>query len=159
MGNSLGDMDAYRALLEKHPTFQGGYVWDYIDQGLMVNGKLCYGGDHFDRPNDKDFCCNGIIFADRHYAETSSKAQALKYYYQNLHFTYTGQEIEIKNQNLFRDTSELQFEIMYTEDGNVVRKDDFRLNVAAGEKKCYPIAQFEETGKEQMYQIPYHNIE
>ncbi len=157
MGNSLGDMDAYRALLEKYPTFQGGFVWDYIDQGLMLDGKLHYGGDHFDRPNDMDFCCNGILFADRKKAHLSSKAASLKYYYQNLQFACTEQGIEIENRNLFRDTSDLQFVLTYAEDGQVKKTDTFRCDLAPGAKLVHPVARLADNGKEQMYQIAAMN--
>ena len=157
MGNSLGNMDAYRALLEQYPTFQGGFVWDYIDQGLMIDGRLHYGGDHFDRPNDMDFCCNGILFADRQKAHLSAKAESLKYHYQALRFTCTEQEIIIENRNLFRDTSGLQFVLTYAEDGEVKKTDTFCFHIAPGEKGVYPIAKPESNGKEQMYQITAQN--
>lgn len=153
MGNSLGDMDAYRDLQDKYPTFQGGFVWDYIDQGLMVNGKLLYGGDHFDRPNDMDFCCNGIIFADRTIADTSSKASALKYYYQNLHFQYTPQGIVIENRNLFRDTGDLRFYLEILADGELMETHPFRLQIAPGERETYPIQMPAENEKELLLKI------
>ena len=153
MGNSLGDMDAYRALLEKYPSFQGGFVWDYIDQGLMLDGKLRYGGDHFDRPNDMDFCCNGIIFADRKLADTSSKAAALKYYYQNLRFQYTPEGIVIENRNLFRDTGDLQFYLEILADGELTQTHPFKLQIAPGERGIYPIQTPAERGKELLLRI------
>lgn len=153
MGNSLGDMDAYRELLEKYPTFQGGFVWDYIDQGLMLDGKLHYGGDHFDRPNDMDFCCNGILFADRKKAHLSSKAEALKYYYQNLRFQYTPEGIEIENRNLFRDTGDLRFYLNILTDGELTQTHPFRLQIAPGERGIYPIEVPEEDEKELLLQI------
>ena len=51
MGNSVGNLAEYTAL-EKYPHYQGGFIWDFIDQGLMKNGKLVYGGDFNDRPSD-----------------------------------------------------------------------------------------------------------
>lgn len=155
MGNSLGDMEAYRALLEEFPTFQGGFVWDYIDQGLQVDGKLCYGGDNFDRPNDMDFCCNGILFADRKQAEYSAKAKSLKYDYQNLHFTLLEDCIVIENRNLFLDTSNIRFCLEQVEEGNVIVTDEFTICIPAGERREHRIsfAQQKENGKEQMYRI------
>lgn len=155
MGNSLGDMDSYRELLRVYPTFQGGFVWDYIDQGLMVDGKLCYGGDNFDRPNDMDFCCNGILFADRELAELSSKAKSLKYSYQNLHFVLEKENLIIKNCNLFLDTKDMEFCMELLLDGEVVERDNFKLNVQPGGCKEYviPFRKESESGKELMYRI------
>lgn len=153
MGNSLGDMDAYCDLLEKYPTFQGGFIWDYIDQGLLVNGKLYYGGDHFDRPNDMDFCCNGIIFADRKKAALSSEAKAMEYYYQNLHFSFAMQTVTVENRNLFRSTDELTFTLERLENGMVVETKEFTLFVAPGKKGSYPLFTTSDQGKEQLYRI------
>lgn len=61
MGNSLGGMDSYMNLLDKYPMFQGGFIWDYIDQAIYVKDEvtgeqvLRYGGDFDDRPSDYEF--------------------------------------------------------------------------------------------------------
>ena len=83
MGNSLGGMDKYMVLEEKYPGYQGGFVWDYIDQTLEWpgrNGKkfLAYGGDFGDRPSDYQFCGNGIVYGDR---TPSPKAVEVKAYF------------------------------------------------------------------------------
>ena len=77
MGNSNGNFDEYMALIEKYPRFQGGFIWDFADQALEMNGKLkiengkCegpilrYGGDFGDSPNDRHFHCNGLFDAWR----------------------------------------------------------------------------------------------
>lgn len=84
MGNSLGGMKSYIDLLDRFEMYQGGYIWDYMDQAVYtkdrVTGKrvLCYGGDFDDRPSDYEFSGNGIVFADR----TEKPAmQEVKYYY------------------------------------------------------------------------------
>lgn len=84
MGNSLGGMKSYIDLLEKFPMYQGGFIWDYIDQALLVTDEvtgekvLRYGGDFDDRPADYEFSGNGIVFADR----TEKPAlQEVRYYY------------------------------------------------------------------------------
>lgn len=155
MGNSLGDMEAYRKLLEEFPTFQGGFVWDYIDQGLLLNGKLCYGGDQFDRPNDMDFCCNGIIFADRKLADLSAKAISLKYEYQNLSFSLQEEYIEIENRYLFKDTGSFLFTIEQLEDGMATATHEFTIVIPAGETGKYqiPFSDLPDNGTELMYRI------
>ena len=84
MGNSLGGMDSYIKLLDKYQMYQGGFIWDYIDQALEVLDEvtgetvLRYGGDFNDRPSDYEFSGNGILFADR----TEKPAlQEVRYYY------------------------------------------------------------------------------
>lgn len=84
MGNSLGGMASYIALLDQYEMYQGGFIWDFIDQALFVEdevtGKkvLRYGGDFDDRPSERSFSGNGILFADR----TEKPAmQEVRYYY------------------------------------------------------------------------------
>lgn len=84
MGNSIGGMKSYIDLLDRFDMYQGGFIWDYIDQAVYaqdkVTGKkvLCYGGDFDDRPSNYEFSGNGIVFADR----TEKPAmQEVRYYY------------------------------------------------------------------------------
>lgn len=84
MGNSLGGMKSYIDLLERYEKYQGGFIWDYIDQALLVRDEvtgsevLRYGGDFDDRPSDYEFSGNGIMFANR----TEKPAiQEVRYYY------------------------------------------------------------------------------
>ncbi len=70
MGNSLGNFQEYWDLIHSYPNLIGGYIWDWIDQGVLKkdeNGKdfFAYGGDFGDKPNDNNFCINGVIAADR----------------------------------------------------------------------------------------------
>ena len=68
MGNSLGGMKLYTDLEDKFDAYQGGFIWDYIDQALYKDGVLVYGGDFDDRQSDYGFCTNGIVYADRTYS-------------------------------------------------------------------------------------------
>ncbi|MFI3201369.1 MAG: glycoside hydrolase family 2 TIM barrel-domain containing protein [Eubacteriales bacterium] len=82
MGNSLGGMESYINLLDKYEGYQGGFIWDYMDQALykVVDGQevLCYGGDFTDRPSDYNFSGNGIVFANR---VEKPAMQEVKYWY------------------------------------------------------------------------------
>lgn len=84
MGNSLGGMKSYMDLLDKYERYQGGFIWDFIDQALFVRDEvtgrevLRYGGDFDDRPSDYEFSGNGILFADR---TPKPAIQEVKYYY------------------------------------------------------------------------------
>lgn len=159
MGNSLGDMKQYRLLLDKHPTFQGGFVWDYIDQGLLavdMNGqrKLCYGGDFGDKPNDMDFCGNGIIFADRKAAHRSAKAETMKYHYQPIQFKLQEDRVEIYNKYEFRDTSHLLFRVDKLVDGVITETEEFELYIEAGSYATHYIQPMgEKVAGEVIYQI------
>ena len=81
MGNSLGGMESYIRLLD-HPRYQGGFVWDYMDQALWQQGprgrRLGYGGDFGERPTDYAFSANGIVFAD---GTEKPAMQDLRYWY------------------------------------------------------------------------------
>ena len=84
MGNSMGGLGSYMALIDKYEMYQGGYIWDFIDQAIYVTdevtGKevLRYGGDFDDRPADYEFSGNGIVFADR---REKPAMQEVRYYY------------------------------------------------------------------------------
>lgn len=84
MGNSIGGMGSYMELLGQYEMYQGGFLWDFIDQAIQVEdevtGKkvLRYGGDFDDRPSDYEFSGNGIVFADR---QEKPAIQEVRYYY------------------------------------------------------------------------------
>ena len=84
MGNSMGGLGSYMDLIDKYEMYQGGFIWDFIDQALYVTdevtGKqvLRYGGDFDDRPADYEFSGNGIVFADR---KEKPAMQEVRYYY------------------------------------------------------------------------------
>lgn len=84
MGNSLGGMKSYMDLIDKYEMYQGGFIWDYIDQAIAVEDEITgekvlrYGGDFDDRPSDYEFSGNGIVFADR---SEKPALQEVKYYY------------------------------------------------------------------------------
>lgn len=88
MGNSLGGMNSYIELIDQYEMYQGGFIWDYIDQAIAVmdevTGKevLRYGGDFDDRPADYEFSGNGIVFADR---TPKPALQEVRYYYGMYH--------------------------------------------------------------------------
>ncbi|WP_325895063.1 beta-galactosidase [Grimontia sp. NTOU-MAR1] len=69
MGNSLGSFDKYWEAFRRYPRLQGGFIWDWADQGISRKDdqvtQWCYGGDFGDTPNDRQFCINGLMFPDR----------------------------------------------------------------------------------------------
>lgn len=108
MGNSNGGMDRYIALEDEYDMYQGGFIWDYIDQALWTedrygNPYLAFGGDFGDQPTDYNFCVNGIIYANR---EASPKMQAIKGAYQTFVIDVKDSGAEIFNKNLFTNLNE-----------------------------------------------------
>ena len=108
MGNSLGGFKEYWDLVRKYPKYQGGYIWDFIDQGFRGTSKVTgkqiwtYGGDYGRFPaSDNNFNCNGVINPDR---ELTPHAFEVQYYYQNIWTTLKDKAtgtIDIYNENFF----------------------------------------------------------
>lgn len=137
MGNSCGGFNLYTELEDKYPMYQGGFIWDYIDQAIEVTGedgvkKLAYGGDFDDRATDYCFCTNGIIYADR---TISPKSQEVKHLYSNVKLNPDKQGVLIKNNNLFKGTSEYEFVCYIENEGNKIYEKTILVDVAAGCEK------------------------
>ena len=135
MGNSVGGMKLYTDLEEKYEKYQGGFIWDFIDQALyrtLENGErvLAYGGDFEERPADWGFCTDGIVYADR---KASPKMQEVKALYSNLKMDITNGVLTVKNRNLFVDTSGYRFVVTLEKEGTVLAKEEHTLMVPAGE--------------------------
>ena len=117
MGNSIGGFKEYWDLIRKYPKFQGGYIWDFVDQGLRDKSKITgkeiftFGGDYGRYPaSDYNFNCNGIIAPDR---RLNPHAYEVRYFYQNVWITDKGLKegkIEIYNENFFKTLDDLELE-------------------------------------------------
>lgn len=119
MGNSLGGMYKYTDLEQKYPMYQGGFIWDYIDQSLYKKDRygnefLAYGGDFGDRPTDYGFCTNGIVYANR---ELSPKMQEVKFLYQDFKLVPDRTGVAIKNESLFTNTGDFELEYVLLHEG------------------------------------------
>lgn len=123
MGNSCGAMHKYTDLSDREPLYQGGFIWDYIDQSLDKKdryGKVfqAYGGDFGDRPSDYNFSGNGIVYGgDR---SPSPKMQEVKFNYQNISVDVSPRKLTIKNKNLFVNTDAYDCVICLARDGHPV---------------------------------------
>ena len=107
MGNSCGGMNEYTALEDKYPMYQGGFIWDYVDQGLRVTGpngqeRFAYGGDFGDRPTDWQFIGNGIVLADR---SLSAKAQEVRYLFRDVFLRVGKTGVTVVNRKQFAPLS------------------------------------------------------
>lgn len=131
MGNSCGGMNLYSDLEDKYDMYQGGFIWDYIDQAVETINEdgekvLLYGGDFDDRSTDYCFCTDGIIYADR---TVSPKVQEVKHLYSNVKITPDTNGITIKNENLFIDTKEYDFVVSIEKEGEKIFENTINIDV------------------------------
>lgn len=131
MGNSLGGMKLYTDLEDKYMSYQGGFIWDFIDQALYKDRVLVYGGDFDDRQSDYGFCTNGIVYADRKY---SPKVSEVKQLYSNIRMWFEDDILFVENRNLFIDTSGYIFRSTLTKEGDIIETKEQFLEVLPGEK-------------------------
>lgn len=159
MANSCGGMKKYTDLEAKYPMYQGGFIWDFIDQAIwhtdeFGNRALAYGGDFDDRPSDYNFCTNGIVYADR---TPSPKMQEIKYLYQNVKLTPDKTGVWIDNQNLWLSTGEYETVAEVFCNGLPVYKEVLVVDIPAGSREyvgiTYPA--FQQPG-EYVYRVSMH---
>ena len=127
MGNSMGGFREYWELIRREPKYQGGFIWDFVDQSLHKKGRngvtvYGYGGD-FNKydGSDNNFCDNGLISPDR---VPNPHAYEVGYFYQNIWTTVADLakgEINIFNENFFRDLSAYYMEWKLLANGEVVQ--------------------------------------
>jgi len=131
MGNSVGNLQDYWDLIEKYPVLQGGFIWDWVEQGILTKDAQghkfwAYGGDlgSDTLPTDGNFCCNGIIQADRTPKPALFEVGKV---YQNIGFkavNMTSGEIEIINKHSFTNLSEFVFNWEVVADGQVLKSGE-----------------------------------
>ena len=140
MGNSIGGLDTYWELIRKYPSYQGGFIWDFVDQALWwpadaskygTDHVFVFGGDFNDYdPSDNSFCCNGIIAADRTY---HPHAYEVAYQYRSI-LTSPGSElgkVNVYNENFFIDLSRYNMTWVVEVDGVAVLQGSLRMPAVA----------------------------
>lgn len=156
MGNSCGGLKLYTDLEEQFDMYQGGFIWDYIDQSLLHKNEqgeevLTYGGDFDDRATDYEFCGNGIVFADR---TASPKAQEVKGLYANVRIIPDDRGVRIINRSLFLTTGAYRFICRMKKDGCTIYEKPAAFHVQPMEESyimlSYP--RCEEAG-EYIYEV------
>ena len=110
MGNGTGNMDEYIKLWESEKRLIGGFIWDWIDQGLVKIGPdgkefFAYGGDFGDKPNDYQFCHNGIVAPDR---KAKAAMSELKHLFRPFVFSVQNGELHVKNRYNFLNLSDFE---------------------------------------------------
>ena len=141
MGNSCGGMQKYTDLTDEEPLYQGGFIWDYIDQSLTQTDRFgreyqAYGGDFGDRPCDYNFSGNGIVYGkDR---DPSPKMQEVKYNYQNIGIRFdegggespeASRTFRVINRHLFLNTNYFDCHILLAKNGQTIREESLFISV------------------------------
>lgn len=143
MGNSCGAMHKYTELSDREPRYQGGFIWDYIDQSIYKKDRygkwfFTYGGDFGDRPTDGDFSGNGICYGGER--EASPKMQEVKFNYQNISVDFDSDYIfTVTNKNLFVNTSVFDAFAILLADGEEVYRTRLQISVPPMEKASYEV--------------------
>ncbi|MDD7206595.1 MAG: glycoside hydrolase family 2 TIM barrel-domain containing protein [Lachnospiraceae bacterium] len=143
MGNSCGAMHKYTELSDREPGYQGGFIWDYIDQSIYKKDRygkwfLTYGGDFGDRPTDGDFSGNGICYGGER--EASPKMQEVKFNYQNISVDFDSDYIfTVTNKNLFVNTSVFDAFAILLADGEEVYRTRLQISVPPMERASYEV--------------------
>ena len=142
MGNSCGAMHKYTDLTDTEPKYQGGFIWDYIDQSIYKKDRYgkefqAYGGDFGERPTDYNFSGNGIAYGgDR---EPSPKMQEVKFNYQNITAEVTADTVKVLNKNLFVNTDTFDCKVTLAKNGKVIRTEVLETAVEPLSEKEYKL--------------------
>ena len=152
MGNSCGAMHKYTDLTDTEPKYQGGFIWDYIDQSIYKKDRYgkefqAYGGDFEERPTDYNFSGNGIAYGGNR--DASPKMQEVKFNYQNITAEVSADSVKVINKNLFVNTDIFDCKVTVAKDGKVIRKASLATAVAPLSEETYalPLAKEEKPGE------------
>lgn len=141
MGNSNGGLHKYVELEKKYSMYQGGFIWDYIDQSLMKKdsfGKeyLALGGDFGDRPTDYNFCINGIVYGNR---KISPKVQEIKQLFSDYKIDVEKKSFTISNGSLFTNCSEYDVKIKLLKNGVKIFEEILECDVKPLSEKSFKL--------------------
>ena len=147
MGNSNGAMHKYTELAYEEELYQGGFIWDFIDQGIVSRNRfgqetITYGGDWDDRPTSGIFCGNGIVFAD---GKETPKLQEVKYNYQPIRVKADEKQAEIINRHMFTSTSAFRCVVILEKDGREIARQLMETDVKPLSSEVYPLPFGEQT--------------
>ena len=137
MGNGPGDVYEYNELFDKYPKLIGGCIWEWADHVVTVDGVQKYGGDfEGELTHDENFCCDGMVFADRSLKAGSLEAKAA---YQPIKTWFEDGKLTVKNRLDFTNLDEYEFTYAVESDGNVVWEQTVRLSTEPHESVTIPI--------------------
>ena len=130
MGNAIGNLEEYWDYIEHHSKRMiGGCIWDWVDQGINMPGQPAdhyyFGGSFGDRPNDNDFCCNGIVTADR---QVTPKLWEVKKVYQYITLEPNAENsIGVRNRYAFLNLHDFNLRYVILKDGVPIAEEEFSL--------------------------------
>ena len=142
MGNSCGALHKYTDLTDTEPLYQGGFIWDYIDQSIYKKDRygkefLAYGGDFGECPTDYNFSGNGIAYGGER--DASPKMQEVKFDYQNITAEVSQTEVKVINKNLFVNTDTFDCYVTVARNGKVLRKAALETHVEPLSEEVYAL--------------------
>ena len=148
MGNSCGAMHKYTDLTDTELLYQGGFIWDYIDQTLYKKDRYgkefqAYGGDFGERPTDYEFSANGIAYGGER--NPSPKMQEVKFNYQNITAEPGRENVRVINKNLFVNTDTFDCVVTVERNGRLIREAALETDVEPLSEKTYALPIPEET--------------
>ena len=145
MGNSVGNLKEYWDAIESHEYLQGGFIWDWVDQGLLCEddqGKeyWAYGGDYGDKPNDGNFCCNGLVRPDRSPNPSLLETKKVYQYIKAFPVDLKSGRVRIENNYGFASLDFVRLQWRLEVDGLEVESGQISdLSLAAGESKVVKV--------------------
>ena len=142
MGNSCGAMHKYTDLTETEPLYQGGFIWDYIDQSIYKKDRYgkefqAYGGDFGERPTDYNFSGNGIAYGGER--DASPKMQEVKFNYQNITAEVEKGRVKVINKNLFVNTDTFDCVVLLEKEGKLLKKAALETHVEPLSEAVYEL--------------------
>ncbi|HKQ06473.1 MAG TPA: glycoside hydrolase family 2 TIM barrel-domain containing protein [Blastocatellia bacterium] len=146
MGNSTGNFQEYWDVIESHRWMHGGFIWDWVDQGIRkrgTNGKefWAYGGDFGDFPNDDNFCTNGLVLPDRTPHPGLAEVKKVYQYIKAEPVDLAAGRVRVRNKYLFNDLSNIRGAWELEESGRVIERGNLpTLNIAAGQSQEIQLA-------------------
>ena len=148
MGNSCGGMHKYTDLTDTEPSYQGGFIWDYIDQSIYKKDRYgkefqAYGGDFGERPTDYNFSGNGIVYGGER--DESPKMQEVKFNYQNISAVVDKKNVRVINKNLFVNTDSFDCVVTVEKEGKLLEKKALEAHVAPLSEETYELPVKEQT--------------
>lgn len=149
MGNSVGNLKEYWDVIEKYPRMQGAFIWDWVDQGLYKKATdgtkyFAYGGDYGDKPNDANFCINGLVFADRTLQPEIYEVKKVYQFVKVQPLDIIAGKVNVLNRYDFQNLDFLNLKWQLTANGQVLQEgvmDDLSVEPRQSKQVAIPFKQ------------------
>jgi len=149
MGNSTGGLTLYSELEKTFENYHGGFIWDYRDQNLCLDGKpFLRSGMDFKYPTDYDFCSNGLVYGD---SFESDKLNAVKSEFSKIVFSLMDNGVLIENNYTFRSTEEITIKRKIDIDGETFKEEVFKKNIKPGDSCLWNFDKILKDGTQILY--------